>query len=99
MVEINDESEAASIFESINDRKKPLSTLDKTRSFLMYMDERSSQSGTLETLVKQRFGSIYRNLFVLSTGYERVNDFGLALAEVEFDCLFWVDGFESVVHG
>jgi uncharacterized protein with ParB-like and HNH nuclease domain len=67
VVEIDDESEAASIFESLNDRGKPLSTLDKTKSFLMYMDERSSTSGALETIIKQRFGSIYKKLFVLST--------------------------------
>lgn len=75
VVEIDDESEAASIFESLNDRGKPLSTLDKTKSFLMYMDDRSSNTGTLETKIKQRFGSVYRELFVLSTGHDRVGDF------------------------
>ncbi|ELY95122.1 hypothetical protein C483_02121 [Natrialba hulunbeirensis JCM 10989] len=75
VVEIDNESEAASIFESLNDRGKPLSTLDKTKSFLMYMDERSSETGALEGIIKQRFGSIYRELFVLTTGHERVTDF------------------------
>jgi uncharacterized protein with ParB-like and HNH nuclease domain len=40
VVEIDDNSEAASIFETLNDRGKPLSSLDKTKSFLMYMDDR-----------------------------------------------------------
>lgn len=75
VVEIDDESEAASIFESLNDRGRPLSTLDKTKSFLMYMDDRSSNTGALEEKIKERFGSIYRELFVLKTGHERVNDF------------------------
>ncbi|EMA19246.1 DUF262 domain-containing protein [Haloarcula argentinensis] len=75
VVEIDSDSEAASIFESLNDRGKPLSSLDKTKSFLMYMDDRSSNRGALETKIKQRFGSIYRELFVLSNGHDRVSDF------------------------
>lgn len=75
VVEIDNESEAASIFESLNDRGKPLSSLDKTKSFLMYMDDRSSNRGALETKIKQRFGSIYHELFVLSNGHDRVSDF------------------------
>lgn len=75
VVEIEDNSEAASIFESLNDRGRPLSTLDKTKSFLMYMDDRSSNEGRLEERIKQRFGSIYRELFVLTTGHERVDEF------------------------
>jgi uncharacterized protein with ParB-like and HNH nuclease domain len=75
VVEIDSDSEAAAIFESLNDRGKPLSSLDKTKSFLMYMDDRSSNQGALETKVKQRFGSIYRELFVLSNGHDRVGDF------------------------
>ena len=75
VVEIDDNSEAASIFESINDRGRPLSTLDKTKSFLMYMDDRTSNQGALEEKIKQRFGGIFRELFVLSTGHGRVEDF------------------------
>lgn len=41
----------------------------------MYMDDRSSNRGALETKIKQRFGSIYRELFVLSNGHDRVSDF------------------------
>jgi hypothetical protein len=93
VVEIDDESEAASIFESINDRGRPLSTLDKTKSFLMYMDDRSSNMGALEEKIKDRFGSIYRELFVLTTGHERVNDFD----EDSFLRFHWgiYDGYDS----
>ena len=93
VVEIDDQSEAASIFESLNDRGRPLSTLDKTKSFLMYMDDRSSDGGSLETIIKQRFGSIYRDLFVLTTGHERVNDFD----EDSFLRFHWgmYDGYDS----
>lgn len=93
VVEIDDESEAASIFESLNDRGKPLSALEKTKSFLMYMDERSSTSGALETIIKERFGSIYRELFVLSTGHKRINDFD----EDSFQRFHWgmYDGYDS----
>ena len=93
VVEIDDGSEAASIFESLNDRGRPLSTLDKTKSFLMYMDDRSSNDGALETKIKQRFGSIYRDLFVFNTGHDRVNDFG----EDSFLRFHWgmYDGYNS----
>ncbi|MDZ7688382.1 MAG: DUF262 domain-containing HNH endonuclease family protein [Halobacteriales archaeon] len=75
VVEIDEGSEAASIFESLNDRGKPLSSLDKIKSFLMYMDDRSSNHGALEEKINQRFGSIYKELFVLSNGHDRVSDF------------------------
>lgn len=41
----------------------------------MYMDDRSSNRGALETKINQRFGSIYKELFVLSNGHDRVSDF------------------------
>ena len=93
VVEIDDQSEAASIFESLNDRGRPLSTLDKTKSFLMYMDDRASDGSSLETVIKQRFGSIYRDLFVLQTGHERVSDFD----EDSFLRFHWgmYDGYDS----
>jgi len=93
VVEIDDGSEAASIFESLNDRGRPLSTLDKTKSFLMYMDDRSSNEGALEEKIKDRFGIIYRELFVLSTGHERVSDFD----EDSFLRFHWgmYDGYDS----
>ena len=93
VVEIDAESEAASIFESLNDRGRPLSTLDKTKSFLMYMDERSSTSGSLESVIKQRFGSIYKELFVFSTGHDRINDF----EEDSLQRFHWgmYDGYDS----
>lgn len=93
VVEIDDNSEAASIFEILNDRGKPLSSLDKTKSFLMYMDDRSSNRGALETKIKQRFGSIYHELFVLSNGHHRVSDF----SEDSFQRFHWgiYDGYDS----
>jgi hypothetical protein len=70
-----------------------LSTLDKTKSFLMYMDDRSSNEGALEEKIQQRFGSIYQELFVLTTGHERVNDFD----EDSFLRFHWgvYDGYDS----
>lgn len=93
VVELDGESEAASIFESLNDRGKPLSSLDKTKSFLMYMDERSSNQGALETKIKERFGGIYHELFVLSNGHKRAKDFD----EDSFQRFHWgiYDGYDS----
>lgn len=75
VVEVDDDSEAASIFESINDRGKPLSSLEKTKSFLMYMDDRANDEKSLQTQINGRFGGIYRELFVLEEGHSRVDDF------------------------
>lgn len=75
VVELTSQSEAASIFESLNDRGKPLSSLDKTKSFLMYMDDRSSARGALQDRINDRFGSVYDELFVFSTGHEAVESF------------------------
>jgi hypothetical protein len=93
VVELEDESEAAAIFESLNDRGKDLSILDKTKSFLMYMDNRSSQDGALEEQIKRRFGEIFRELFVLSNGHKRAQDFD----EGSFQQYHWglYDGYDS----
>lgn len=75
VVEVDDDAEAASIFESINDRGKPLSSLEKSKSFLMYMDDRSAVEQALRTKINDRFGGIYRDLFVLEDGHDRVDNF------------------------
>lgn len=93
VVELEGESEAAAIFESLNDRGKDLSSLDKTKSFLMYMDDRSSQRGALKDRIQDRFGNIFRELFVLSNGHTRVQDFD----EGSFQQYHWglYDGYDS----
>lgn len=57
---VADEMLAISAFESLNDRGRPLSLLDKAKSFLMFnavrhLDEEVSES------VKETFGAIFRN--------------------------------------
>lgn len=93
VVELEGESEAAAIFESLNDRGKDLSSLDKTKSFLMYMDDRSSQRGALKSKLNNRFGKIFRELFVLSNGHQRAKDFD----EGSFQQYHWglYDGYDS----
>lgn len=93
VVEVDDDSEAASIFESINDRGKPLSSLEKTKSFLMYMDGRATSSQSLRDWIDERFGKIYRELFVLEQGHDRVDDFD----EDSVQQLHWgiYDGYDS----
>ncbi|WP_227355750.1 DUF262 domain-containing protein [Haladaptatus salinisoli] len=75
VVEVDDDSEAASIFESINDRGKPLSSLEKTKSFLMYMQNRAGGGQALRDQINKRFGGIYRDLNVFENGHSRVTDF------------------------
>jgi hypothetical protein len=75
VVEVDDDSEAASIFESINDRGKPLSSLEKTKSFLMYMQNRAGGGQALRNRINERFGGIYRDLHVLENGHSRAKEF------------------------
>jgi hypothetical protein len=93
VVEVDDDSEAASIFESINDRGKPLSSLEKTKSFLMYMDDRANAEKSLQTQINDRFGGIYQELFVLEEGHSRVGDFD----EDSFQQAHWglYDGYDT----
>lgn len=93
VVEVDDDSEAASIFESINDRGKPLSSLEKTKSFLMYMQSRAGGSHALRERINERFGGIYRDLQVLENGHSRAGEF----SEDSVQQFHWglYDGYDS----
>ena len=57
--------DAMLMFETVNDRGKPLSNLEKTKSFLMYIAYISSEqneinSNMLIKLINEKFGNIYR---------------------------------------
>lgn len=93
VVEVDDDSEAASIFESINDRGKPLSSLEKTKSFLMYMQNRAGGGQALRDRINERFGGVYRDLQVLENGHSRAKDF----SEDSVQQFHWglYDGYDS----
>jgi HEPN domain-containing protein len=93
VVEVGDDSEAASIFENINDRGKPLSSLEKTKGFLMYMENRAGGGSALRSHINQRFGGIYRELYVLEEGHDRARDFD----EDSFQQFHWglYDGYDT----
>ena len=59
---VEDNAEAALIFETTNDRGKPLTSLEKTKSFLMHKTYIASDNPEIdmETL-QSRFSEIYRN--------------------------------------
>lgn len=68
---IEDQAQATLIFESINDRGKGLSNLDKTKSFLMhkvYLTQSNDDPSeiTIDD-VQRRFGRIYRSLQSIDT--------------------------------
>lgn len=63
---VEDRTEAALIFETTNDRGKPMTNLDKVKSILMYngalaSDSPENRESFLETL-QNRFGKIYHNI-------------------------------------
>lgn len=92
IVETEGESEAAAIFEGLNDRGKPLSSLEKTKSLLVNMDGRANRRGGPSGKIDERFGKIYRKLFVLSNGHDRAADFD----EDAFQRFHWglYDGYD-----
>jgi len=93
IVETEGESEAAAIFEGLNDRGKPLSSLEKTKSLLVNMDGRANRNGNASDRIDDRFGDIYRHLFVLSNGHYRAQNF----SEDAFQRFHWgvYDGYDS----
>lgn len=93
VVEVDDDAEAASIFESINDRGKPLSSLEKTKSFLMYMQNRAGGGTALRNRINDHFGGVYRHLQVLENGHSRAGDF----SEDSVQQFHWglYDGYDS----
>lgn len=63
---VEDQTEAALIFETTNDRGKPMTNLDKVKSILMYngalaSDSPENRESFLKTL-QNRFGKIYQNI-------------------------------------
>jgi len=67
---IDNQAQATLIFESINDRGKGLSNLDKTKSFLMhkvYLTRSNDPSEVTINDVQMRFGEVYRSLQTIDT--------------------------------
>lgn len=68
---IQDQAQATLIFESINDRGKGLSNLDKTKSFLMHKVYLTQSAGNTSEVtiddVQRRFGRVYRSLQTIDT--------------------------------
>lgn len=67
---IDNQAQATLIFESINDRGKGLSNLDKTKSFLMhkvYLTQSNDPSEVTINEVQMRFGEVYRSLQTIDT--------------------------------
>lgn len=58
--QVKDENLAIKAFESLNDRGKPLTLLDKTKSFSMFYSSRYLDS-KLSSTINDSFGSIFQN--------------------------------------
>jgi uncharacterized protein with ParB-like and HNH nuclease domain len=60
---VDDTAEATLIFETINDRGRPLTNLEKTKSFLMHKTYLTSANpDSMIDSIQDRFGEIYRTL-------------------------------------
>jgi uncharacterized protein with ParB-like and HNH nuclease domain len=67
---VADEAEAALIFETTNDRGKPLTKLEKTKSFLMhktYLASKDDNPSDLLNNIFMRFSEVYRTLEKIDT--------------------------------
>lgn len=72
---IKNEIESAMIFETTNDRGKPLTNLEKTKSFLMYKaSELGERDHTTYKEVQKRFVQIYENYKNLENQFKNENN-------------------------
>lgn len=58
---VNSRSEASLIFETTNDRGKPLTNIEKTKSYLMYKASLLDDSEQLLSTIQSRFNEIYQD--------------------------------------
>lgn len=91
-IEIGDDAEVASMFETINDRGKKVSNLDKTKSFLMYMSYLIKKESLIPKIY-ERFGVLYKNMFAI---YEP-EDRSRYISENSFQTYHWgmYEGYTS----
>ena len=62
--EIKDEGLAIKAFESLNDRGKPLTLLDKSKSFLIFYSARFL-GGSLNQVINNIFGNVFKNIDII----------------------------------
>lgn len=93
--EIQNDPDAARIFETVNDRGKPLSNLEKTKSFMMYMMYLSKPEDCGDELrrINENFSNIFR-LFTQITDKEP----GRYLEEDDIQRYHFVIYEKDIVH-
>lgn len=66
--EVNSTAEVGVIFETLNDRGRPLTTLEKTKNYLLYLGSQiqDPRGEKLAELINNRWSSIFKNLAALS---------------------------------
>lgn len=62
------EGNAIRIFSTVNDRGRPLATIEKVKSYLLYVSSKYLGGG-LDTALNERFGRVFR-------AYDRIKDIG-----------------------
>lgn len=62
LYELDDESEVGVIFETMNDRGKPLTDLEKVKNLLLHTSTRLSVANNLDQTVKEAWGEILRQM-------------------------------------
>lgn len=65
----NDDGKAIRIFQTVNDRGKPLSNMDKAKSLLIYYSNRFLM-GQLDDYINQKFGEIFHHFNTIKTNGE-----------------------------
>lgn len=70
---VQDQTLAVKAFESLNDRGKPLTLLDKTKSYLMFISLRYLKNNNLNETINKVFGNVFANYDVIKEIGEQEN--------------------------
>ena len=70
---VQDQTLAVKAFESLNDRGKPLTLLDKTKSYLMFISLRYLKNNNLNETINKVFGNVFINYDVIKEIGEQEN--------------------------
>jgi len=71
--QVGSELEAGLVFETINDRGKSLSSLDKIKNYLMYLASKM-RSESLSATLNARWGDLLRNIAQINPGHDDTED-------------------------
>ncbi len=90
---VKEKGDAMLMFETINDRGKLLSNLEKTKSFLMYLVYMSHKNAKLLENIEEKFGKIYRYIEEITEKYNEEYNKNVKEDDIQrYHWVLWFDG-------